>query len=113
MAYSKDLKRRVLSFLDRGESKAEASRRFEVSLTTIYTWLAHPSNHIAGKPGPKVSRKFDQEELRSEVQTRPDALLRELAESRGVCINAISVALKRMGIVRKKNTSIRRKSESS
>lgn len=113
MAYSKDLKRRVLNFLERGGSKAEASRRFEVSLTTIYTWLTHPADHVAGKPGPKISRKFDQEALRAEVEAHPDTLLRELAASRGVCINAIFLALKRMGIVRKKNTSIRRKPASS
>ena len=106
MAYSKDLKLRVLNFVRGGGSKAEASRRFEVSLTAIYRWLSQPADHVSGKPGPKASRKFDQEALRSEVEARPDALLRELAASRKVSINTIAVALKRMGIVRKKNASI-------
>ena len=110
MSYSPDLKRKVLNFLKRGGSKAEASRRFEVSRSIIYYWLSQPADHKAGKPGPKRSRKFDEEALRAEVKIRPDALLRELAESRQVSIGAIFVALKRLGIKRKKNTSIRRKS---
>ena len=90
----------------------------QVKLIGVPDWLVHDlplddSDHVNGKPGPKASRKFDQEALRREVEAHPDALLRELAASRGVKENTIFRALKRLGIVRKKNSSIRGKSEIS
>lgn len=113
MAYSQDLKERVLSYVLQGNSKAETIRIFKLSRTTLFMWLRQPANHLPGKPGPKASYKFDQEELRVEVESHPDRVLRELAASRKVGVNAIAKALKRMGVVRKKNTSIRRKPERS
>ncbi|MCL2075047.1 MAG: IS630 transposase-related protein [Betaproteobacteria bacterium] len=102
MAYSKDLRRLVLDFVAKGGGKAEAARRFGVTRSRVHVWLKQPPDYKPGKPGPKQSRKYDQEALRAEVEANPNALLRELAVSRGVSINSISCALKRMGIVRKK-----------
>ncbi len=42
MRYSIDGRKRVFDFIDAGGSKAEASRRFQVSRTIIYHWLAAP-----------------------------------------------------------------------
>ena len=81
---------------------AEAARRFGISRQSVFDWLKHPPDHKPGKPGPKGSRKYDQEELRAEVQANPDALLRELAASRKVSNNSIFPALRRLGFVRKK-----------
>ena len=39
MAYSIDLRKRVLDFIHNGGKKAEAARRFSVDRTTIYRWL--------------------------------------------------------------------------
>ena len=102
MAYSKDFRCLVLDFVANGGSKAEAARRFGISRQSVFDWLKHPPDHKPGKPGPKGSLKYDQEELRAEVQANPDALLRELAASRKVSNNSIFLALKRLGFVRKK-----------
>jgi transposase len=107
MTYSKDLRIRVLSFVRDGHTQAEAADRYGVSRSVVRLWLNQPADHKAGKPGPKASRKYDQELLLLEVKARPDALLRELAASRGVSIHSIFLALRRMGFRRKKNTSIR------
>ncbi|MCA2715663.1 MAG: helix-turn-helix domain-containing protein, partial [Microcystis sp. M176S2] len=39
MAYSMDLRERVVKYVREGGSKAEAARRYEVSEATVYTWL--------------------------------------------------------------------------
>ncbi|MCL2021954.1 MAG: IS630 transposase-related protein [Betaproteobacteria bacterium] len=109
MAYGKDFRRLVLDFVAKGGSKTEAVRRFGIARSRVYVWLKQSPDHKPGKPGPKGSRKYDQEALRAEVKAKPDALLRELAASRGVSINSIFLALKRMKTVRKKNSALRRK----
>ncbi|MDR0234060.1 MAG: transposase, partial [Zoogloeaceae bacterium] len=63
MAYSKDLRRRVLEFVANGGSKAESARRFNVSNSAVFSWLKLPPDHQPGTPGPKGSRKYDREAL--------------------------------------------------
>ena len=109
MTYSTDLRTLVLSFIKEGGTKAEAVRRFKVGRATIFIWLKQSEHHKAGIPGPKSSWKFDQEELAQEVRLHPDKLLKELAAPRGVGIDAIARALKRMGITRKKNAALQTK----
>jgi transposase len=107
MAYSKDLRDRVMGFVDKGGTKAEAARRYEVSLRTVHLWINQGRAHVAGKPGPTTSRKFDRAELAALVKRQPDLLLRELAAHFGVGVNTIHHALIRMGISRKKNAAVR------
>lgn len=103
MAYSEDLRKRVLRFVHAGGSKAEAARRYEVHLRTIFVWLGQGDEHQRGKPGPRTSRKFSRDQLAHLIAKQPDALLKELAQALGVqSINTISHALKLMGISRKK-----------
>ena len=84
MTCSIDLRKRVVSFVETGGSKAEASRRFSVSR----------------------QRKLDKMRLRAHVKDYPDALLRERAVLFGVTIQALSYAFKQMGIGKKKNENI-------
>lgn len=65
MAYSPDLKQRILDFVASGGKITEAARLFKVHRTTINNWLAQPADHQPGKPGPKNSHKFDREDLRA------------------------------------------------
>lgn len=109
MRYSQDLKQRVLNFISEGGSKAEASRRYKISLGCIFFWLKQPPGYEARKPGPKTSRKFSRADLQEALNAKPDMLQKELAKKFHVSINAISNALRRMGIVRKKRPSATRK----
>ena len=102
MSYSDDLKERVLAYVGQGGKKTEAVRLFGISRSVIYAWLSQPSDHRPRTPGPKGSYKFDREALRAGVQTFPDRLQKGWAEHFRVSINAISHALKRLGMVRKK-----------
>ena len=40
MAYSPDLRKRILDFIQAGGKKSEAARRFTVARSTIDRWLA-------------------------------------------------------------------------
>lgn len=107
MAYSQDLRQRVLFFVHGGGSKAEASRRYEINVDTVYEWLKQSPNHQAKRPGPKGSRKLSRIELVEVVEAQPDLMLKELAARFGVGTSLISKTLRMMGIHRKKNTAIR------
>jgi len=102
MRHGKDLRKQVLEYLAEGGSQAEAARRFKLSRTTVRVWSQQPEGHEAKKPGPRGSHKFDRAELARLVAERPHLLLREIAQHFEVSINAISHALKRMNIRRKK-----------
>lgn len=72
MTYSQDLRKRVLSFIDEGGKQTQALALFKISRNTLVTWRKQPTNHSPGKPGPKKSRKFDQQALYEQVQANPD-----------------------------------------
>jgi transposase len=105
MAYSSDLRRKVLDFIVGGGSKAEASRRYAIGIATIYKWLSQPGTYQARKPGPKGGYKLDRDDLRAAIQAKPDSLQKELAQSLGVSVGAVAYAMKRMGYSRKKRHS--------
>ena len=107
MSYSVDLRKRVVSCVESGGSKAEAARRFEVSRKTVYSWLA--LDDLSPKPHPKHTRKVDKHALKRHVQEYPDATLSERAQVFGVAPNTIWYHLKQMKFSRKKNFKVPRK----
>ena len=106
MRYSIDLRKRVLEFIAKGGSKAEASRRFKVSRTAIYKWLAAEDPFTYEKPGPRKPRLIDYEMLRKHVAEFPDATLAERAGLFGVSKEGIHYALGKSGITRKKKSQV-------
>lgn len=50
----------------------------------------------------RIGRKMDSDELRAYIQDNPKATLRIIADHFGVTISAVSLARKRLGIVRNK-----------
>jgi transposase len=112
MAHSKDLRRRVVKYIERGGSKAEAARRYEVGLRTIYEWVERGDDQIPRKPGPKGASKIDMKKLAGMVGERgTDLMLKEMAKEFSVDQSTVSRALKRLGVSRKKNHEIRRGKE--
>lgn len=105
MAYSLDLRKRVVEFVLSGGSKAEASRRYQVSLWCVNDWCSRKSLSPTQSPG--RPRKMDWDALQRDIQKNPDKLLRERAQEFGVRINAIWYACVQMKITHKKNSSLR------
>ena len=106
MAYSLDLRKRVLDFIAAGGGKTEAERRFSVSRTIIYRWLNASDALARQKPGPRQPRDLDPDVLRKHVADFPDQTYAERADHFGVSKSCIWYGLKRIGCTRKKNTRI-------
>ena len=101
MTYSLDLRKRVISYVSSGGSKAEASSRFNVSLRTIYYWFRR--SDLTPKPPGSRHRKIDKASLIKHVKQVPDMLLSERAAYFGVHESSMSRALSKMNIRKKKN----------
>ena len=106
MAYSTDLRKRVLDFIEKGGKKAEASRRFSIDRSTVYRWVSAENPLVRKKPGPKKMRVLDEAALRKHVAAFPDLTQNERATHFGVSEASIGYGLRKLGIRRKKNTRI-------
>ena len=102
MSYSSDFRKCVLDFVDKGGSKAAASRRFGISRGIIYEGLNAQDPLTSKKPGPQSPRSLDYQALRQHVADFPDATQQERAAHFGVSRHGIWYALKKLNITRKK-----------
>lgn len=107
MAYSMDLRERVVNAVrDGGGTQEAVAKQFKVSLSTLKRWL-NRENLTAGKPGPRGPR-LDIEALKKAVQDKPDAYLDEYAQVLNTSSSTVSYNLLKLGISRKKNHVIQR-----
>ncbi|AGF51724.1 transposase [Synechocystis sp. PCC 6803] len=100
MAYSLDLRQRVVAYIEAGGKITEASKIYKIGKASIYRWL----NRVDLSPT-KVERrhrKLDWEALKKDVEENPDARLIDRAKKFGVRPSAVYYALKKMKINRKK-----------
>ena len=106
MAYSTDLRKSVLDFINKGGSKTAAKRIFGVSRTTIYNWLEAEDPFACEKPGPKGPWHIDYDALQQHVADFPDSTLAERAKHFGVSNSCIWYALGKLNITRKKDANV-------
>lgn len=108
MAYSLDLRERVVEGIRKGEqTKEEIARVFTVSIPTINRWLKR-EHLVADKPGPTNSHKINREALKELVANEPDCYLDEYAEKLGSKRSTVAYNLKVLRLTRKKNHPLRR-----
>lgn len=110
MAYSKDLRLRVLSALEAGESMWSASKRFSVSHPTVRHWRDEASlgRLEPGKPGstgPRVLTQADDQLMRQQVAVCPGITAKQLMPMLSVPVVESTVCrrLKKLGLRLKKN----------
>ena len=112
VAYSIDLRERVLAAVDAGDATQEQiAERFLVSSRWIRKLLARraATGAIAPKPNGGGRKLLIQGEvaktLRAAIGEKPDATLQELRQATGFggCLMTVWRAIKRMGITRKKS----------
>lgn len=111
MAYSKDLRLKVLSFIDRGESEAAVARRLDIGERTVRRFKQQ--RRLTGdlsprKSGPRRPIKLtpaDDAVLREQVRRKPGITARELVPMLGVevAISTVCRRLKRLGLTLKKS----------
>lgn len=111
--YSEDLRKRVIRYVESGHSKAEASRKYEVSYRTIERWMNRygaTGKINAERTGrPTGTGRIILSELEASVEKDSDKILRERAKEFGVSAAALCKAMKRLNIGHKKNAALRRK----
>ena len=83
--YSVDLRRRIVSAVEGGISKARAARTFSVSLSSVkrYVDKAKRGESLASKKRPGSAPKLDQKAMRlleEDLRERPFASLQERCE---------------------------------
>jgi transposase len=105
MAYSIDLRERVLYYVRAGGSRSEASLLFGVDRKTIYHWMK--SKDLTPRYKETRQRKLDKVALMAHVRDYPDAFLRERAAHFDVSHQAVWMALRHLDVV-KKNDEVRR-----
>lgn len=113
MAYSQDLRDRVLGACDRGVPTKQVAEVFDVS--PAWVRRLKQRRRETGETSPRPAggarvRKIDMARLADLVRAQPDATAKELRERLGiVCAeSAIYLALQRLGLSFKKSRSTRR-----
>ncbi len=101
MSYSIDYRRRVISFVEEGGSKAQAARLFKVHPSTIYEWWGRRDD-LSPRPARTRQRKIDKVALAAHVEAYPDARLRDRATHFGVHTNAVWEMMRKLGFVKKR-----------
>ena len=71
MAYSSDLRKRVLAFIEAGGKKTEACRQFSITRATLYTWLNAEDPLVRKKPGPRGREPLTSTRLKNMSLTSP------------------------------------------
>jgi len=108
MRKSKDLREAAVAYKLSGHSLNETGQVFGVSKSAVSEWLKkyNETGDLSDKPLNRRFKKIDPNKLKKYVQEHPDDTQQEIADAFGCCNQAISKALKRNGITRKKNNSL-------
>lgn len=104
MAYSEDLRKKVIGYLAEGHTQESAKAVFKIGLTTIKRWKKQyeETGSLARKELHRSFRKLDPEKLSAYVKEHPDAYLREIGEAFNCTDDAVRLALMKLNITRKK-----------
>ncbi len=111
-AYSEDLRKKIVAAIERGMSKAQAARTFDVSLSSVkrYARSARRGEPLTPKKSPGWPRKADEKAralLEEDVKERPAATIgqrrRFLEHITGTTLSDSTVRrlMKRMGFSQK------------
>ena len=110
MAYSVDLRSRVIDFIKEGNTQESASVVYKVGTSTIKRWLSllSETGSLEKRPLTRTAPKYDSEKLNAYVENNPNALLKDIAQHFGGSANGAFYALKREKITYKKRELLQR-----
>ena len=116
MAYSVDLRSRVINSIKEGRTQEETSERFNVGTATIQRWLVllSETGSLEKRPLNRSPRKFESDKLDAYIKENPDALVKDIAQHLGGSTTGAFYALEREKITfKKKKFSIRKETKQS
>lgn len=101
--YSKDLREKVVNFIEGGGGKSQAARLFGIGRDTVHRWLRlHASGSLSPKKRTSFHQKMDIEQLKAYVAAHPDHTLKEIGKALNLAYQTVSSWLIRLQITRKK-----------
>ena len=105
MAYTKEIREKVMNYLGKGHTIAEAHEVFEIGTSAIKAWkkLCRETGSYEKKKLNRSHKKLDPVKLRAYINEQPDSYLREIAKVFNCSITGVFNALKRLNITRRKN----------
>ena len=108
MAYDKKFREQVIKYHEKGNSIKKTSEEFDVGTTTIKEWkkLKKESGSLEKRPLNRTFKKIDPIELKKYIAENPDSFLKEIAKHFKCKPSSVFIALKRLGITRKKNDNL-------
>ncbi len=107
MAYSVDLRKRVLEYNAEGHTYEETKKVFKVGITTIKEWkrLLSETGSLEKRELNREARLFADDELRAYMDENPLAILEDIAKYFGGSQSGANAALARLNITLKKRLS--------
>ncbi|MDR0287823.1 MAG: transposase [Clostridiales bacterium] len=111
MAYSIDLRSRVIKYIQKGHTQEETSIVFSVGISTIKRWLSllSETGGLNKRPLKRSASIFESEKLKAYIDKNPDALLKDIADHFGGSVTGAFYALERERITLKKKNLITKK----
>jgi transposase len=108
MAYSTDLRERVVEYIEAGNTVKEASQTFKVHRRTILRWrkMKEVKGTVEREPYKHGAIKLNDQELIKYVNSNPDLYLKDYAKRFNMTPSGIWYAFKRLHITLKKSDSI-------
>lgn len=103
-SYSQDLRRKVIEYVNRGNSCHSASKRFEVASNTVRNWYKRyksEGNYLPLKVGGKKGR-INEEEVAAYVNKKPNFILSEMGKHFGMSAAGALYWLRKLGYSYKK-----------
>ena len=105
-SYSQDFRKKVMSYVNRGNSCNSASIKFEIAANTVRNWYKRyrlEGNYLAKKVGGSKGR-VTREEVASYVKTHPNFILSEMGDRFNMSAAGACYWLKKLGYSYKKKT---------
>ena len=106
-AYSIDLRKRVIKFIEDGNSQQSATKIYSLNKATVNRWWQRYKKEGHVNPRVNLGRKakIDKAELKKYVDSHPDSGLYDISLKFKVSVNAIHRWLKKLGYSYKKKPS--------
>ena len=108
MSYTTKFRKEVMKFIDEGNTISATAAQFSIGETTIKEWkkLRNTTGSLEKRPLNRTFKKIAPEKLIAYLEKNPDAYQHEIAEHFKCKQSSVFMALRKLGVSRKKNHQI-------
>ena len=105
--YSLDLRKKVIEYINKGNSQQSASRIFNIHISTVYRWVSRnkAEGHCKAKPRLGRKRTLSYKDVEEFIINNPNSKLYEIGKKFKISAWHSGRILKKLGFSYKKKTS--------